>query len=157
MDRLLVHRAGDQVRLITRNGYDYAKRFPWIVQAALSNQHKQFVVDGEAVVLISTHCIPASKMPRSCSRSMERTCASFPWQSARSSLRSCSKAGRTDLYKQFRARRDRSRSVSPGMPYGFGRAGFETSRRPLSRRPGEGLDQGENRSHPAMQRVNAFA
>jgi bifunctional non-homologous end joining protein LigD len=39
------------VRLITKGGYDWAKRFPWIVEAALKNRQKQFVIDGEAVVL----------------------------------------------------------------------------------------------------------
>jgi len=39
------------VRLITRGGYDWTKRYPWIVQAALKNRHKQFVIDGEAVIL----------------------------------------------------------------------------------------------------------
>ena len=49
--RLLVQRDGNRVRLITRGGYDWTKRFPWIVQAALKNRHKQFVLDGEAVIL----------------------------------------------------------------------------------------------------------
>jgi hypothetical protein len=35
----------------TRNGYDWTKRFPWIVAAALKNRSKQFVIDGEAVIL----------------------------------------------------------------------------------------------------------
>jgi bifunctional non-homologous end joining protein LigD len=39
------------VRLITRGGHDWTKRYPWIVQAALKNRHKHFVVDGEAVIL----------------------------------------------------------------------------------------------------------
>jgi len=39
------------VRLITRGGHDWAKRYPWIVEAALKNRHKQFVIDGEAVIL----------------------------------------------------------------------------------------------------------
>jgi ATP-dependent DNA ligase len=39
------------VRLITRGGYDWSNRFPWIVQAALTNRHKHFVIDGEAVIL----------------------------------------------------------------------------------------------------------
>jgi hypothetical protein len=30
---------------------DYARRYPWIVEAALKNRHRQFVIDGEAVVL----------------------------------------------------------------------------------------------------------
>jgi ATP-dependent DNA ligase len=32
------------VRLITRNGYDWTKRFPWIAAAALKNRSKQFVL-----------------------------------------------------------------------------------------------------------------
>jgi ATP-dependent DNA ligase len=49
--RLIVHRDGDRVRLITRGGYDWTKRYPWIVESALKNRAKQFVIDGEAVVL----------------------------------------------------------------------------------------------------------
>jgi bifunctional non-homologous end joining protein LigD len=32
--RLRVKRDGDRVRLITRGGYDWTKRYPWIVEAA---------------------------------------------------------------------------------------------------------------------------
>jgi bifunctional non-homologous end joining protein LigD len=39
------------MRLITRGGYDWTKRYPWIVEAALKNRYKQFVIDGEAVIL----------------------------------------------------------------------------------------------------------
>jgi bifunctional non-homologous end joining protein LigD len=39
------------VRLITRGGYDWTERYPWIVESALKNRHKHFVIDGEAVVL----------------------------------------------------------------------------------------------------------
>jgi bifunctional non-homologous end joining protein LigD len=35
------------VRLITRGGYDWSKRYPWIVESALKNRYKQFVIDGE--------------------------------------------------------------------------------------------------------------
>jgi bifunctional non-homologous end joining protein LigD len=49
--RLRVERNGDRVRLITRGGYDWTKRFPWIVEAALKNRQKHFVIDGEAVIL----------------------------------------------------------------------------------------------------------
>jgi ATP-dependent DNA ligase len=49
--RLRVERDGDRVRLITRGGYDWTKRYPWIVEAARKNRHKQFVLDGEAVIL----------------------------------------------------------------------------------------------------------
>ena len=39
------------MRLITRNGHDWSHRFPWIVESALKNRIRQFVIDGEAVVL----------------------------------------------------------------------------------------------------------
>jgi bifunctional non-homologous end joining protein LigD len=49
--RLRVERNGDRVRLITKGGFDWSKRCPWIVEAALKNRQKQFVIDGEAVIL----------------------------------------------------------------------------------------------------------
>jgi bifunctional non-homologous end joining protein LigD len=49
--RLRVERNGDRVRLITRNGYNWTGRYPWIVESALKNRMKQFVIDGEAVIL----------------------------------------------------------------------------------------------------------
>lgn len=49
--RMIVHRDDDRVRLITKGGYDWSKRFPWIVKSALRNRQKQFVIDGEAVIL----------------------------------------------------------------------------------------------------------
>ncbi|WLB24069.1 ATP-dependent DNA ligase [Bradyrhizobium japonicum] len=49
--RLRVDRNGKSVRLFSRNGHDWTRRFPWIVEAALKNREQQFVIDGEAVVL----------------------------------------------------------------------------------------------------------
>jgi bifunctional non-homologous end joining protein LigD len=39
------------VRLITRGGYAWSKRYPWIVESALKYKYKQYVIDGEAVIL----------------------------------------------------------------------------------------------------------
>jgi ATP-dependent DNA ligase len=39
------------VRLITRGGYNWTSRYPWMVEAALKKRTKQFVIDGEAVIL----------------------------------------------------------------------------------------------------------
>ena len=36
--RLRVERNGKTVRPFTRNGHDWTKRFPWIVEAALKNR-----------------------------------------------------------------------------------------------------------------------
>jgi bifunctional non-homologous end joining protein LigD len=41
--RLRVERDGDRARLITRNGYDWTDRYPWIVESALKNRIKQFL------------------------------------------------------------------------------------------------------------------
>jgi ATP-dependent DNA ligase len=49
--RIRVERDRDRVRLITRGGYDWTSRFPWIGEAALKNRVRQFVIDGEAVIL----------------------------------------------------------------------------------------------------------
>ena len=86
--RLRVERDGDRVRLITRGGYDWSKRYPWIVESALKNRYKQFVIDGEAVILgvdgISDFNVRAStmtrcnSMPSTSSRSMATTCGPSP-------------------------------------------------------------------------------
>ena len=39
------------MRLITRGGYDWTKRYPWIVEAARKLRQNRFVLDGEAVIL----------------------------------------------------------------------------------------------------------
>ena len=49
--RLRLERDGARMRLITKGGYDWTKRYPWIVEAALKNRQSRFVVDGEAVIL----------------------------------------------------------------------------------------------------------
>jgi len=49
--RLIVVRDGDRVRLLTRHAHDWSGRYPWIVESALKNRTRQFVIDGEAVVL----------------------------------------------------------------------------------------------------------
>jgi bifunctional non-homologous end joining protein LigD len=49
--RVLVEREGDRVRLFSRNGTEWTKRYPWIVEAARKIRQQRFVLDGEAVVL----------------------------------------------------------------------------------------------------------
>jgi ATP-dependent DNA ligase len=49
--RLRLERDGDHVRLFTRGGHDWTRRFPWIVETARKIRKTQFVIDGEAVVL----------------------------------------------------------------------------------------------------------
>jgi ATP-dependent DNA ligase len=40
--RLRLERNGDRVRLITRGGYDWTKRFPWIVEAGAEEPAEAF-------------------------------------------------------------------------------------------------------------------
>jgi bifunctional non-homologous end joining protein LigD len=49
--RMMVIREQKSVRLITKGGLDWAKRFPWIVESALKLREDRFVLDGEAVLL----------------------------------------------------------------------------------------------------------
>ncbi|WP_442868731.1 ATP-dependent DNA ligase [Bradyrhizobium sp. CCBAU 21360] len=49
--RMLVIREDERVRLLSRNGTDWTKRYRWIAEAALKNRQKRFVIDGEAVIL----------------------------------------------------------------------------------------------------------
>jgi bifunctional non-homologous end joining protein LigD len=49
--RLRVERNGDRVRLLSKSGHDWTKRYPWIVETARKIRKKQFILDGEAVVL----------------------------------------------------------------------------------------------------------
>jgi bifunctional non-homologous end joining protein LigD len=49
--RLRVERNRDRVRLLSKNGLDWTKRYPCIVETARKIRKKQFFLDGEAVVL----------------------------------------------------------------------------------------------------------
>src|SRR6266480_2594314 len=53
--RLIVHRDGARVRLFTRNGNDWTKRYPLIVEAALRNRQTSFVLDGEDLRKLPLH------------------------------------------------------------------------------------------------------
>jgi ATP-dependent DNA ligase len=87
--RIRVERERDRVRLFSRNGYDWTDRYPWIVEAALKNRIKQFVIDGEAVVfgidgipnfnaLHSRKHRGRSSTPSTSWRSMARICVPSP-------------------------------------------------------------------------------
>jgi ATP-dependent DNA ligase len=49
--RVRLERDGKRVRLITRGGYNWTDRYPWIVEAARKVRRDRFVLDGEAVIL----------------------------------------------------------------------------------------------------------
>ena len=47
----MVRRDGSRVRCFTRNGHDWADRFPAIVEAAARLKRQSFLIDGEAVIV----------------------------------------------------------------------------------------------------------
>src|SRR4051812_3684199 len=61
-----VERDGNRVRLLSKGGHDWTSRYPWIVESALKIRKRQFIIDGEAVVLdvdgvrTSTPCTPGN-------------------------------------------------------------------------------------------------
>jgi bifunctional non-homologous end joining protein LigD len=48
--RILAHRRGRSIRLVTRNGYDFADRFPLVTAAIEELPVKSCIIDGEAIV-----------------------------------------------------------------------------------------------------------
>ncbi len=48
--RILAHRRGSSVRLVTRNGHDFADRFPLAAEAIEALPIRSCVIDGEAIV-----------------------------------------------------------------------------------------------------------
>ena len=68
--RLFLVRENDRVRLLTKCGYDWMKRFLRIVEALLKNRQSRFVIDGESIVVsmaipISMRSTPARTMTKS--------------------------------------------------------------------------------------------
>ena len=49
--RMRLERDGNRVRLLSKGGNDWTKRYPWIAETALKIRKSQFIIDGEAVVL----------------------------------------------------------------------------------------------------------
>jgi bifunctional non-homologous end joining protein LigD len=47
--RLMVRRDSAGIRLITRDGHDWSRRFPLVAQAAGALRARSFLLDGEAV------------------------------------------------------------------------------------------------------------
>ena len=108
--RLRLERDGDRVRLTTRGGYNLTDRYPWIVESALKNRQKHFVIDGEAVVLgvdgvADFNALHSRQHDEEVQlyafdivaswRSTVRTCAACRSPCARPTSRVCSRAGRT--------------------------------------------------------------
>jgi ATP-dependent DNA ligase len=66
--RIIAYRDGDSVRLITRKGYDFADRFPLIIDAIAALPARSCVIDGEAIACeengLSVFCCTTSGATR---------------------------------------------------------------------------------------------
>ncbi|WP_346016231.1 hypothetical protein [Bradyrhizobium sp. C-145] len=154
--RMLVIRENERVRLLSRNGTDWTKRYPWIAEAALKNRQKRFVIDGEAVILgvdgisdfnalhsrqddheVQLYAFDILAMGGDDLRSL-------PLHMRKANLQQLlgPPAG-WDQRSTVRARRDWPRPLSGGVPDGPGGPGLQTSRSALPRRPAKVLDQGQ--------------
>jgi hypothetical protein len=154
--RLRLERDGDRVRLITRNGYDWTKRYPWIVESALKNRMKHFIIDGEAVILgtdgrsdfdalhSGKHNEEVQSVRLRHARRRRRRHAAASALDAQGQFGAApGPSHRGHLYRSIRTRRDRPRLVSGGLQHGTRRPGIEAPRPAISRRPIAALGEGE--------------
>jgi bifunctional non-homologous end joining protein LigD len=71
--RLMVRREGSRVRCYTKGGYDWADRFPAIVEAASRRKASSFLIDGEAVICRDDGAIGFQRAAEPTSRSRRHT------------------------------------------------------------------------------------
>jgi bifunctional non-homologous end joining protein LigD len=169
--RLRVERNGDRVRLITRNGYDWTGRYPWIAESALKNRIKQFVIDGEAVIL-GVDGIPDFNALHSRQHEEEVQLYAFDILALDGEdLRPLPLSMRKTNLARLLARRPDGIFVAPfeqgeigpdlfRAACNMGLEGMVSKRRDRPYRGGRSLDwvKVKNRKHPAMERVkDAFA
>ena len=167
--RLIVQREGERVRLFSRNGNDWSGRYPWIVEAALKNKHNQFVIDGEAVVL-GVDGVADFNALHSRKHNHEVQLYAFDILALDGEdLRALPLSIRKTNLERLLARRPGGIFVAPfehgeigpdlfRAAYDMGLEGMVEARRsPLSRRPIEGLDQGEEPQAPRDASGNGLA
>src|SRR5271169_1744178 len=169
--RLRVERDGDRVRLFTRNGYDWTKRYPWIVESALKNRQKQFVIDGEAVILGVDGVSDFNALHPGRRNEEVQLCAFDMLALAGEDLRALPLSKRKANLARLLARRPDGIFVAPfeqgeigpdlfRAACNLGLEGLVSKRRDRPYRAGRTPDwvKVKNRTHPAMERVKeAFA
>jgi ATP-dependent DNA ligase len=138
--RMIVQHDGDRVRLFTRNGHDWSHRYPWIVDAARRLRQKQFVIDGEAVVLgVDGTSDFAALHSRRHDEEVQfyafdmlagegDEMRPLPLSIRKSQSCEASRSShRWHLHRALRARRDRPRPLSSRVQHGAGRTSLEAS------------------------------
>jgi ATP-dependent DNA ligase len=164
--RVLLERDGNRVRLISRNGYDWTGRYPWIVESARKNRQKHFVIDGEAVVL-GVDGVPDFNALHSRRQDEEVQLYAFDILALNGEdLRALPLSLRKTNLAQLLARRPDGIFVAPfeqgeigpdlfRAACNMGLEGLVSKRRDRPYRAGRSPDwvKVQNRKHPAMERV----
>jgi bifunctional non-homologous end joining protein LigD len=163
--RLRVERDGVRVRLITRGGYDWTKRYPWIVEAALKNRQKRFVIDGEAVILGVDGVSDFNALHSGRHNEEVQLCAfdilveggddfrKLPLHLRKTSLNGCWHAGQ--MASSIRSNVARSVPIYFGQHVGWGWKGSVSKRRDWPYQAGRSKHwvKVKNRQHPTISRV----
>jgi len=125
--RMMLIREQGRVRLISRGGHNWARRFPLIVTAALKLRQEHFVLDGETVVLgpdgvsdfaalrSGRHNEQAQLLPSTCSQATAKTTASCGSRCAKPTSHACSGA-RSPAYSSPSTSRVRSAGIYSASP-----------------------------------------
>jgi ATP-dependent DNA ligase len=164
--RLIVVREDRRVRLLTRSGNDWTSRYPWIVESALKNRRKHFVIDGEAV-LLGVDGVPDFNALHSCRYDAEVQlyafdCLALDGEDLRELPLSMRKTNLARLLARrpdgiFAADFERG-EIGPDLfrkACEFGLEGIVSKRSDRPYRAGRSKDwvKVKNRTHPAMDRV----
>jgi ATP-dependent DNA ligase len=152
-------------------GYDWTKRYPWIVESALKNRYKHFVIDGEAVIL-GVDGISDFNALHSGKHNDEVQLYAFDILALNGDdLRSLPLSMRKAHLERLLARRPDGIFISPFEQGGigpdlfrkaceFGLEGLVSKRKDRPYRAGRSKDwiKMKNRSHPAIERAkDAFS
>jgi len=162
--RMMLIREQDRVRLISRGGHDWARRFPLIVAAALKLRQDHFVIDGETVVLgpdgvsdfaalrSGRHNERAQLLPSTCSQATAKTTASCGSRCAKPTSRAWRRIPGIFIaeYEQSDIGRDLFR-----VAFSMGLEGIVSRRRDCAYTSGKCRHwvKTKNSAHPAYSRV----
>jgi bifunctional non-homologous end joining protein LigD len=159
--RVRVERNGDRVRLLSKSGLDWTKRYPWIVEMARKIRKSRFILDGEAVVLgvdgISDFNALHSRQHDEHVQLYAFDILAYngddltrlPLHLRKTNLEQLLR-GRSDgiFVAPFRAGKDRAGPVRCRLPHGSRRFSLQAPRAPLSRRPVRSLAEGQEPQAP---------
>ena len=162
--RLIIQRDGKRVRLFTRNGHDWSDRFPLIAEAARRNRNTNFVIDGEAVLLVvdgrsdfnglhsRRHDDEVQFYAFDCPVSDGEDLRQLPLSMRKTNLARLL-ARRVDgiFLSDFEQGEIGPDLFRHALPDGARRIGLETPREPLSRWPIAALDQGQEPAASGVQ------